>query len=140
TGGRLLIPANPKQVSKAFAKISDELRSRYAISYKPAAFAPDGRFRKIRCGGQFSPHAKSAPCCRASGSCSAKGKGARSAPFVMVGDLCQELRLRWRAVLYARAESRVCIDRSSSRPTQFALACRSDKLRRMPETFCSRSA
>jgi len=48
TGGRLLIPANPKQVSKAFAKISDELRSRYAISYKPAAFAPDGRFRKIR--------------------------------------------------------------------------------------------
>src|SRR5439155_11209017 len=48
TGGRLLIPANPKQVSKAFAKISDELRSRYAISYKPADFAPDGRFRKIK--------------------------------------------------------------------------------------------
>ena len=48
TGGRLLIPANPKQVSKAFAKISDELPSRYAISYKPAAFTPDGRFRKIK--------------------------------------------------------------------------------------------
>ena len=50
TGGRLLIPANPKQVSKAFATISDELRSRYVISYKPADFAPDGRFRKIKIG------------------------------------------------------------------------------------------
>jgi Ca-activated chloride channel homolog len=48
TGGRVLLPASPKDVEKAFAKISEELRSRYAISYKPADFKPDGRYRKIK--------------------------------------------------------------------------------------------
>jgi VWFA-related protein len=48
TGGRVLLPANPKDVEKAFAKISEELRSRYAISYKPAEFKPDGHYRKIK--------------------------------------------------------------------------------------------
>jgi Ca-activated chloride channel homolog len=48
TGGRVLHPASPKDVEKAFAKISEELRSRYAISYKPADFKPDGRYRKIK--------------------------------------------------------------------------------------------
>jgi VWFA-related protein len=48
TGGRVLHPSDPKAVAKAFAKISEELRSRYAVSYKPADFTPDGRFRKIK--------------------------------------------------------------------------------------------
>jgi Ca-activated chloride channel family protein len=47
TGGRILAPPSPKDVAKAFAKISDELRSRYSISYKPADFTPDGHYRKI---------------------------------------------------------------------------------------------
>ncbi len=48
TGGRVLMPPNPKAVTKAFAKIGEELRSRYAISYKPADFVSDGHYRKIK--------------------------------------------------------------------------------------------
>ncbi len=48
TGGRVLMPPSPKAVSKAFTKIGEELRSRYAISYKPADFVTDGRYRKIK--------------------------------------------------------------------------------------------
>jgi len=48
TGGRILFPGNPKEVAKAFAKISEELRSRYVVSYKPADFTPDGHYRKIK--------------------------------------------------------------------------------------------
>ena len=47
TGGRMLVPRSPKQIGKAFEKISEELRSRYAISYRPADFSTDGRYRKI---------------------------------------------------------------------------------------------
>jgi VWFA-related protein len=47
TGGRVLFPGGAKEVGKAFAKIGEELRSRYAISYRPADFASDGRYRKI---------------------------------------------------------------------------------------------
>jgi Ca-activated chloride channel family protein len=48
TGGRVLTPARPEDVAKAFSKIGEELRSRYAISYKPADFKPDGHYRKIK--------------------------------------------------------------------------------------------
>jgi Ca-activated chloride channel homolog len=48
TGGRVLFPADPKDVAKAFAKIGQELRSRYAVSYRPADFTPDGRYRTIK--------------------------------------------------------------------------------------------
>jgi Ca-activated chloride channel family protein len=48
SGGRVLLPAEPNDVAKAFAKIGTELRSRYAVSYKPADFIPDGRYRKIK--------------------------------------------------------------------------------------------
>jgi Ca-activated chloride channel family protein len=44
----VLFPADPKDVAKAFAKIGQELRSRYAVSYKPADFTPDGRYRTIK--------------------------------------------------------------------------------------------
>lgn len=48
TGGRVLRPRSPKDVTKSFEKIGQELRSRYAISYKPADFTPDGHFRTIQ--------------------------------------------------------------------------------------------
>ena len=47
TGGRMLFPRSPKQIGEAFEKISEELRSRYAISYWPADFSTNGRYRKI---------------------------------------------------------------------------------------------
>ena len=48
TGGRVLFPGSPKDVAKAFVKIGEELRSRYAVSYKPADFTPDGHYRTIK--------------------------------------------------------------------------------------------
>lgn len=48
SGGRALFPHSNQQVSRAFAHIRDELRNRYAVSYRPAAFKPDGHFRRIR--------------------------------------------------------------------------------------------
>lgn len=48
TGGRVLFPSTPKDVAKAFAKIEEELRSRYAVSYKPSEFTPDGHYRTIK--------------------------------------------------------------------------------------------
>jgi VWFA-related protein len=47
TGGRLLTPPDAKSVGKAFAKVAEELRSRYAIAYRPADFKADGHYRKI---------------------------------------------------------------------------------------------
>jgi Ca-activated chloride channel homolog len=48
TGGRVLFPSDPKDVTKAFVKIGEELRSRYAVSYKPSEFTPDGHYRTIK--------------------------------------------------------------------------------------------
>jgi VWFA-related protein len=47
TGGRMLTPPTAKSVGKAFAKIAEELRSRYAIAYRPADFKADGHYRRI---------------------------------------------------------------------------------------------
>jgi len=47
TGGRSYVPFQITEVSNAFASIQEELRSQYAISYKPADFNPDGRYRTI---------------------------------------------------------------------------------------------
>ncbi len=47
TGGRAYIPFQLTEVANAFAAIQEELRSQYAISYKPAAFLADGRYRTI---------------------------------------------------------------------------------------------
>jgi len=48
TGGRVLVPRSPQEVTKAFAKIGEELRSRYAVAYKPSDFTPDGHYRTIK--------------------------------------------------------------------------------------------
>ena len=47
TGGRPFFPFQIRDVSNAFAEIQDELRSQYAISYKPADFKADGHYRSI---------------------------------------------------------------------------------------------
>ena len=47
TGGRSYVPSQITEVASAFAAIQEELRSQYAVSYKPAAFGPDGHYRTI---------------------------------------------------------------------------------------------
>src|ERR1700739_4011493 len=47
TGGRAFFPYKMKDITHAFAAIEDELRSQYAVSYKPADFDADGRYRSI---------------------------------------------------------------------------------------------
>ena len=47
TGGRPFHPFQIRDVANAFAEIQDELRSQYAISYKPADFKTDGHYRSI---------------------------------------------------------------------------------------------
>jgi Ca-activated chloride channel family protein len=47
TGGRAFFPFQIRDVANAFAEIQDELRSQYAVSYKPADFRADGRYRTI---------------------------------------------------------------------------------------------
>ena len=48
TGGRALFPLKIQDVAHEFSEIREELRSQYAISYKPADFSPDGRYRSIQ--------------------------------------------------------------------------------------------
>jgi VWFA-related protein len=47
TGGRAYVPFQITEVANAFAAIQEELRSQYAISYKPAGFVSDGRYRSV---------------------------------------------------------------------------------------------
>jgi VWFA-related protein len=47
TGGRAFFPFQIRDVANAFAEIQDELRSQYAVSYKPADLKHDGRYRTI---------------------------------------------------------------------------------------------
>lgn len=47
TGGRAFFPFKMKDITHSFAAIEDELRSQYVVSYKPADFDANGRFRSI---------------------------------------------------------------------------------------------
>ncbi len=47
TGGRAFFPFQIRDVANAFTEIQDELRSQYAVSYKPADFKTDGHYRTI---------------------------------------------------------------------------------------------
>lgn len=47
TGGRSYKPDQFTEVAKAFASIQEELRSQYAVSYRPEAFNLDDRYRTI---------------------------------------------------------------------------------------------
>ena len=68
TGGRAFFPFKMKDITHSFAAIEDELRSQYVVSYKPADFDADGRYRSIEIStlkkdlqvrarkGYFAPH------------------------------------------------------------------------------------
>lgn len=47
SGGRAFFPFQITDVANAFAEIQDELRSQYALSYKPADLKADGRYHSI---------------------------------------------------------------------------------------------
>jgi Ca-activated chloride channel homolog len=47
TGGRAFFPFQMREVSDAFSSIQEELRSQYAVAYKPESFMADGRYRTI---------------------------------------------------------------------------------------------
>jgi|SRR5215470_6459691 len=47
TGGRAFFPFKMKDIKNSFAAIEDELRSQYVVSYHPADFDADGRYRSI---------------------------------------------------------------------------------------------
>ncbi len=47
TGGRAFFPFKMKDIRNSFAAIEDELRSQYVVSYHPADFDADGRYRSI---------------------------------------------------------------------------------------------
>ncbi len=47
TGGRPFFPFQLNDVANAFVEIQDELRSQYALSYKPSDLRTDGRFHTI---------------------------------------------------------------------------------------------
>jgi VWFA-related protein len=47
TGGRAFFPFKIKDMTRSFAAIEDELRSQYVVSYRPADFDADGRYRSI---------------------------------------------------------------------------------------------
>jgi Ca-activated chloride channel family protein len=47
TGGRAFFPYSTKDIAHSFAAIEDELRSQYIVSYHPADFDADGRYRSI---------------------------------------------------------------------------------------------
>jgi VWFA-related protein len=47
TGGRAFFPFKMKDIKNSFAAIEDELRSQYVVSYHPADFNSDGRYRSI---------------------------------------------------------------------------------------------
>src|SRR6266851_10239968 len=47
TGGRAFQPFQLSDVANAFGQIQNDLRSQYALSYRPADFKHDGRYRTI---------------------------------------------------------------------------------------------
>ena len=47
TGGIAFFPKRLEDISNGFHDIADELRSQYALAYKPADFKADGSFRTI---------------------------------------------------------------------------------------------
>ena len=47
TGGQVFFPTSVENMSESFKGIEEELRSQYALTYIPADFKADGRFRPI---------------------------------------------------------------------------------------------
>jgi VWFA-related protein len=47
TGGQIFWAGNKKQMKKAFAELSEQLRNYYFLAYHPAQFKKDGSYRKV---------------------------------------------------------------------------------------------
>jgi Ca-activated chloride channel family protein len=47
TGGRMFSPNSARDVVKAFTSIEEEMRNRYALSYRPSDLRENGRYRPI---------------------------------------------------------------------------------------------
>jgi len=47
SGGETFFPGDMPTLTKSFERLRDEIRSRYLIAYKPADFAPNGKYRPI---------------------------------------------------------------------------------------------
>jgi VWFA-related protein len=47
TGGRVFFPMKLQDIADKFGEIQEELRSQYAVAYKPSDFLADGRYRSI---------------------------------------------------------------------------------------------
>lgn len=47
TGGQILPADNRKKIAKAFAQLSEDLRSYYLLAYHPSEFSADGSYHKI---------------------------------------------------------------------------------------------
>jgi len=48
TGGESTYPRNMGEIERFFDRLSEAIRSRYLIAYKPADFVPDGSYRKLK--------------------------------------------------------------------------------------------
>jgi VWFA-related protein len=48
TGGRAFFPFKLQDLSNAFTEVEGELRSQYALAYKPADLIANGEFRSIQ--------------------------------------------------------------------------------------------
>jgi len=56
TGGVALFPGSAAHLGRSLAELQEVIRSRYLISYRPALFSPDGRYRPIAIVAQKSGH------------------------------------------------------------------------------------
>ena len=56
SGGAAFVPGSASNLKHSLAELQQVIRSRYLISYKPARFQLDGRFRKIDLTAQKSGH------------------------------------------------------------------------------------
>ena len=48
TGGQALFPGTARYLERSFARISEELRHRYEVAYRPPEFSANGHFHRIR--------------------------------------------------------------------------------------------
>jgi len=48
TGGKAIFPETLRDLDRYLSKLSDVIRSRYLIAYKPADFVPDGKYRTVQ--------------------------------------------------------------------------------------------
>jgi VWFA-related protein len=48
SGGESMCPHSLRDLEHYFDQLSEAVRSRYLIAYKPAGFTPDGRYRRVK--------------------------------------------------------------------------------------------